>query len=421
MGSRYGRSFVRVLVVLMVVLALSVSGLAQSSGVTLTISTWWLGIQGLDEHMRKLADDFMAENPGVNIELVNFGWGEYLDKLTVMHAGGTAPDIYFVDQYWVGDIIANGMALDLDPYIERDGVDLSEFRPGGLGLFQSWWSDYSTYGLPIFASSYDIWANLNMFHNAGLDAPPRNWTTDEFMEYCRRLTDDLNGDGTPDQWCMANPFHMFKTMVYNFGGTYIEDGKFVMNSPEAIEGATFPIRVQQSTSGVAPQGQDAFLQLQAAMTTEGPNPIHPEVDYIILEQPLAERQVKNILTHGYMISSATPHKAEAWSSSSLWPSEPAPSFGRYTAQSLPATTVTCGTCGLSRKERANVDRKDTVPLTDQPEGFEPTLPGWLQIHDEWAAVFGEALLGQSDYAINLASKIDGWQSRLDDFLERVGR
>lgn len=402
---------------LVAALALAAPAFAQQQ-VTLTVSTWWLGIESLDEHMRALGAAFEAKNPGVKVEFVNYGWGEYLDKLTVAFAGGTAPDVYFVDQYWVGDIIANGLAENLDPYIQRDGLDMTAFRPGGLRVFQSWWAGNNVYGLPVFATSYDITANLTMIENAGLVVPPRDWTTDDFVQYCRSLTVDRDGDGTPDQWCMANPFHLFKTMIYNYGGEVLRDGKLVMDSAEAIAGATFPILVQQSTQGMAPQGQQAFLQLQAAMTTEHP-PFNPETEYIILEMPKAVQQTKNILTHGYMVSSATPHKAEAWEfvkfvaaeeGSLMWAE-----FGSTPARYDSELWITW----LEAQTDANVNRRDVAPLAGQPEASEPTMPGWLRIHDEWAYVFGQSLLGNSDYTTELRGRIGAWQSIVDNFLARV--
>lgn len=82
------------------------------------------------------------------------------------------------------------------------------------------------YALPKDASVFAYAYNKDLFDEAGLDYPdPENpYTYDEFVEVCKKLTKDTDGDGEIDQWgCgFANAF-MLQPFVWSNGASYLSD------------------------------------------------------------------------------------------------------------------------------------------------------------------------------------------------------
>src|SRR5690606_6800741 len=97
--------------------------------------------------MQWLKEEFERRNPDVEVELIGIGWApEYVEKLTVLWASGTFPDVF----YGTRDkrvYVLNGWTKDLTPYFERDkaDLDLSDFFPGSVDV---WNFDGKQYALP---------------------------------------------------------------------------------------------------------------------------------------------------------------------------------------------------------------------------------------------------------------------------------
>ena len=71
---------------------------------------------------------------------------------------------------------------------------------------------------------------------AKVPQPHDNWTIEEFVEVCKKLTADIDGDGRVDQygfltpnWIYWLPFH------YAFGATYLDSTRtaWTLWGPEA--------------------------------------------------------------------------------------------------------------------------------------------------------------------------------------------
>ena len=89
---------------------------------------------GEEDFFNRVVDMFEEQNPDVKINRVFApGGAEYITKLDLMIAGGDPPAIYapFSNRgyrYYA----ARGLSQELDGFVERDGMDLSDFHPDGL-------------------------------------------------------------------------------------------------------------------------------------------------------------------------------------------------------------------------------------------------------------------------------------------------
>jgi raffinose/stachyose/melibiose transport system substrate-binding protein len=179
--------------------------------------TWW-HISTAEEHKavwQKLADEYMAAHPNVNIEITVLENEAFKTKLTTVMQSGEPPDIF---QSWGGGVMneyANaGLLKDITADLDADGgVWRNTFAPGALGVYA-----YKglNYGVPWDMGMIGFWYNKDLFAQAGIDAPPATWS--EFLDDVKTLkaagiTPIALGEG--DKW---PGMHMWAYLVTRLGG-----------------------------------------------------------------------------------------------------------------------------------------------------------------------------------------------------------
>ncbi|RPI30256.1 MAG: extracellular solute-binding protein, partial [Chloroflexota bacterium] len=123
------------------------------------------------------------------------------DVLKTQIASGDVPDI-------VGPVGVRGLWsfegawLDLAPYIEKTGYDLSDFNPSLIEFYQL--GPQGQVGLPFAVYPSALWYNKDLFDEAGIAYPPHEfgaayedgdeWTFDKLKELAMVLTVDENGN-----------------------------------------------------------------------------------------------------------------------------------------------------------------------------------------------------------------------------------
>ncbi|HHW08559.1 MAG TPA: sugar ABC transporter substrate-binding protein [Firmicutes bacterium] len=232
------RTYWNLIICLATALALMLSVSAGvSAGITLTMTMW--GNQPQKELFDKLAAEFAESDPEVDRIVITQISTQYRDKLAVMVAGGTPPDIMLLDSFNSKEAFAAGWTLDLEPLLARGEIDVDDF-------FEPFWDGVMynghRYGLPIWGGGFrtDVYAiNKQLFDNYGLQQPrptanpDQAWTFAEFINAVRTLTQDLNGDNRPDQFGYV-PGRWFSWVFSNGGSILSEDRrKCVLDQPEA--------------------------------------------------------------------------------------------------------------------------------------------------------------------------------------------
>ena len=179
--------------------------------------TWW-HISTADEHKalwQKLADEYMADHPNVNIEITVLENEAFKTKLTTVMQSGEPPDIF---QSWGGGVMneyANaGLLKDITADLDADGGAWRDtFAPGALGVYAY---KGQNYGVPWDMGMIGFWYNKALFTQAGIDAPPTTWT--ELVDDVQKLkaagiTPIALGEG--DKW---PGMHMWAYLVTRLGG-----------------------------------------------------------------------------------------------------------------------------------------------------------------------------------------------------------
>jgi raffinose/stachyose/melibiose transport system substrate-binding protein len=149
--------------------------------------TWW-HISTKDPALsdwQKMADDYMAAHPNVNIEITVLENEAFKTKLTTVMQSGEIPDIF---QSWGGGTfnqqVEAGLLKDITPDLEADPAWRDSFAPGALGVYSY---QGKNYGVPWDMGMVGFWYNKALFKQAGIDAPPATWT--EFLADVKSLKD----------------------------------------------------------------------------------------------------------------------------------------------------------------------------------------------------------------------------------------
>lgn len=163
------------------------TGSAAAEGEQVTIRWWhiWGGAEvSIADNWQKLADEYMAEHPNVNIEITVITGDPYKDTLATNMQAGDPPDLF---QTWGGGVLWQyadaGLVQDLTDALAEDGWGDS-FLPGPMAVYQH---NGKIYGVPWRFGMVGIWYNKALFEQAGIEEIPTTWT--EFLSVVQQLKD----------------------------------------------------------------------------------------------------------------------------------------------------------------------------------------------------------------------------------------
>jgi multiple sugar transport system substrate-binding protein len=203
-----------------------------TSPVTITFSSW----VGDSQQMKKLAADFHKAHPNITIKFQNVPADSATQKLTTQIAGGTAPDVAFVDAGAVQDFAARNALVNLDGYIAGSKVvDLNDYVAGfkSTALYKN-----SMFALPYDGETTGLFYRTDLFQAAGISGPPTTW--EEFEADAAKLTIPSKKQYgfilfAPESQYYWQPF------LWQAGGHLMsQDGKTItFNSPAGIQAANF--------------------------------------------------------------------------------------------------------------------------------------------------------------------------------------
>lgn len=234
---------------------------------------------------RSLSDDTMVtlqeitqkyNEQGGNIKLIidsNADRTSYDQKLRTMIAGGQMPDMFDLDATpYASELGANGMLTDMDAFLDEIG-EKDSYIPLALDYGRT--AEGKLYTLPLELSTEMIWYNVDIFEEAGIEAPK---TLDELLENCKILKEKGytafgigGGDGWPLLRLLATyPFRMTGNEFLN----NLSTGKAMMSDEPGVKAAEFMADIGQyfqpgfSTTDVA-TGLNLFLSGKSAMYPTG--------------------------------------------------------------------------------------------------------------------------------------------------------
>ena len=225
---------------------------------------------------------FEEKYPDIKIQFMHTPT-DYLNKLNTMLAGGDVPDLIYIGNGDMWRYAQQGSLLPLNPMIDRDKFDTSDFVEAVYKLYDV---DGVQYGFPADAPNQELFLNLNQFQDTGAALPSFDWADDKwnfqaFLESCQKLVQhDDSGKVTKYAFLVkAADFRAWWVWVKANGGEMFNaDGtKCLLDEGPAVEAFQFLAdlihvhKVSPTVEAAADLGGgDMFLGGNLAMTTNFP-------------------------------------------------------------------------------------------------------------------------------------------------------
>jgi multiple sugar transport system substrate-binding protein len=290
----------------------------------ITFQLWGSPKEG--EVWTKIVKSFEAQHPDIHVKVELSDWDGYWEKLRVLMAGGTPPDVFAMSAPSYPDWQSRGVLLNLDPYLKSDPQSLEGIYPFTLEPYKT---AEGYFGLPRDFQPIVLYYNKDMFDAAGVAYPTDKWTWNDLRETAKKLTLDKNGDGKIDQWGFwgdgYDQENLWGHVIRSYGGEFVDANatKTLINSKEAqtgfefIRGMWLDDKTMPSRSQLAQFGYDGFLAGVAAMGLSGhwSVPEYAQQKFKWDVAPIPAGPVARVTTAnsaGFVIAKASKEPDAAW-------------------------------------------------------------------------------------------------------------
>ncbi|MBP8639101.1 MAG: sugar ABC transporter substrate-binding protein [Dictyoglomi bacterium] len=315
---------------LAVLLSIGLFGQLAFSKDPVTI-TFWVNHGIEDEPLfKKVIANFEKANPDIKVDFLNVAAGtDYYQKLTVMFAAGTLPDVFYM-RGGSGDMIyyKQGYAADITNLVKRDSkeINLDDFLKSQQvelqyprGRWRALPYDYSTYG---------IYYNKSLFDQAGISYPKNTWTWDDVLQASIKLT-KRDDRGRTIQWGINNLgiiSQWLEGMVMTEGGRIFDANytKCVLDSPQNVKifqkWADFYLKYHVAPQPGEVSGQEnPYFTGRAGMTVDGSwaTLTHRRLcgfpfDVVMMPQSKTGKRIASATGGSWAISHNTKNLEAAW-------------------------------------------------------------------------------------------------------------
>lgn len=259
----------------------------DASGVTQLQLMGWTSSDAENSRLQSVVDAFNESHPEYNVTLSLVP--DYDTKLQTSLAGGTPPDVFYVDSFRLLDYVE---AEALMP-IGEQAVEADDFYPS---LRDAFTVDGTFYCPPKDFSTLGLQYNEALFDAAGIDYPTADWTWDDLRAAAEALTD---ADSGTYGMVLSADFARWIAFLYQAGGSVTDEEftQMTIDSPEALEAMNFYVGLVQDGYAAQPSDLDsgwpgeAFGKGLAAMAIEGNwivpflNDQYPDLAYGLTELP----------------------------------------------------------------------------------------------------------------------------------------
>lgn len=368
---------------------------AKSSEITL-----WVPFSGPDgPKMKEIVDEFNSSQDQFTVDYQVVPQSEYYTTVDLaLNDNSNVPDLMIMHGDQILTYAENDLLKDLNEItgdiINKDDYNETAWEGAMVGD--------TLYGIPLDIHPLMFYWNKDLFEAAGLDpeTPPTN--REEFIEFAQQLTDASTGQYgyvVPTLWPQQ---FIMPTIVYQNGGSLIEDGNVLYDSDEVVEALTFQ-RDLITEYGVSPSDvqQDGevtlFLQGKNAMHLNGPWMLQQWEDaglnFGVAPVPTlgTEQQAVFGNSHNFVIPSVVEDEGKI---------EAIKQFLSYTAENGMAWAES----GQAPASKAVYESEEFRQMKQQPEvakqfdytQFSPRVRNWGQLSDPLMEAVNEVLLGQKE-------------------------
>ncbi|MCC7321347.1 MAG: sugar ABC transporter substrate-binding protein [Rubellimicrobium sp.] len=215
-------------------------------------------------------DTFVAEHPGVTVNMEAIEWGTCQDKSTQLAAAGDPPSLAYMGSRTLRQLAANDMIVPVTFTPEEEAA----FQQGVLSTVRF---DGQYWGIPHAFSTKALYINCDLVEAAGAECvAPETW--DDMIALARTVTEntDAAGIGIAGK-DFDNTMHMFLDFLYSNGGDVFdpETGEPALDSQATRETLQLyqdllPYMESGPIEWERDQLRDLFNDGQIAMYVNGP-------------------------------------------------------------------------------------------------------------------------------------------------------
>lgn len=186
-----------------------------------TGSNW--GVENADAFViiDRAIQRFEKSHPGIEVRYTSgIEKKDYSEWCAKRILEGKMPDVFMVLDTDFNQYCSLGILQELNSFMESDPEFQSEeiFRTAmdiGKGM------EEIQYALPYEVVPTMLFVNKTLLRQEGIEMPQQDWTWDDFMEICRKVTKDTDGDGRIDQFGTYN--YSWQDAMYTSGGSAFDN------------------------------------------------------------------------------------------------------------------------------------------------------------------------------------------------------
>lgn len=280
----------------------------------------------VQEYLKKFSEEY----PDIKVKILHVAQ-QYDDKLKTMFAAHTPPDVMYMGLENFPGLAQRGVFLNLQPYITRDKkeINIEDFYPVLMKQFEY---EGNYYGIAKDFTTLVLYYNRNLFDEAGIKYPDKNWTWDNFLSACKKLTKDVDGDGRPDRYgfVVETWFQEWAAWIWQNGGELMNPSrtqwllgspKYIAQNAEAVQflaDLIYKHKVAPNPTVTSDMGtSDMFLTGKVAMCTYGRWMCMQfrhikDFKWDVAVMPQKKKRAATLFTVCYSIAKETKHPESAW-------------------------------------------------------------------------------------------------------------
>ncbi|OJG72846.1 hypothetical protein RV11_GL002420 [Enterococcus phoeniculicola] len=225
-----------------------------------------------EEQLNEMVDKFEEANKDIKVDVELVPYSDYFTKLQTLMAGDQAPDVFELNYENFVSYADKGALLDLDKYIQAD----KDFDSNTLNkeAFEAYQYDGKQYGMVESFSNVVTFYNKDLFDQAKVGYPTKDWTWSDEVAAAKKLTntkDSIYGTYAP---VTMNEF--YKVAAQNGGKLKDDAENWTINDPKNVEALEYMVsnvtkeKISPSPEEMSGQNsEDLFLNGQLAMVHTG--------------------------------------------------------------------------------------------------------------------------------------------------------
>lgn len=215
----------------------------------LTYSTW--GSHSEMQIIKTLIKEFEEKND-VKIKIIHVPQN-YFQKLHLLFASNKAPDVVFINNYYL-PLYAKANLLEK---LDKDKIQSYNYFENTLKAMSV---NHDLYAVPRDISNMVVYYNKSIFLKKNVQFPDPKWTYDDFLKKAKKLTDSKNfGIGFEENILFWEP------ILWAYGGEIFDNnGELSLNSQESLAALKFYIELKNKEK-VAPDKMQSANRTMAQM------------------------------------------------------------------------------------------------------------------------------------------------------------